>query len=106
DSGGRPTTITTTIVNAMDRVDQYAWLYMEVAGNPPRPYASMLSPPGSSIHAATQEWVDAVRAGWLLAHEERSTSTSEPDPRGGNRNCGLGAGTIALVLIALARRRR
>jgi hypothetical protein len=59
-----PTTLSTTITNALNRVDRYAWLYMEVWApgvNPPHP--SMLIPPGSAPDAAPQAWVDAVRAG-------------------------------------------
>ncbi|MBA3710295.1 MAG: hypothetical protein H0W83_15910 [Planctomycetes bacterium] len=108
DASGNPTTITTTIVNAMARVDQYAWLYMEVAGDPPRPYASMLAPPGSSIHAATQAWVDAVRAGWAAAHATGTNGdrlAPEPETAEGSRSCGIGGG-VALMAITLAWRRR
>jgi hypothetical protein len=63
-----PTTLASTITNALNRADRYVWLYMEVwdgSANPPHP--SMLIPPGSAPDAAPQAFVDAVRAGRAAA---------------------------------------
>jgi hypothetical protein len=99
DASGNPTTITSTIVNAMARVDQYAWLYMEVSGEPPRPYADMLSPPGSTAFAAKQSWVDAVREGVRLARLAAAAPPAAPTitPAGGSY-----AGPVIITLSSQA----
>ncbi|MGI9069861.1 MAG: NPCBM/NEW2 domain-containing protein [Bryobacteraceae bacterium] len=72
-----PTDIATTITNALNRVDQYAWIYMETPdpnANPPHP--SMIESPGSTPAAAPQAFVDAVRSGRAAAIVPSAISVS------------------------------
>ncbi len=76
-SNNMPTTVSTTITNALNRVDEYAWLYMEVWSSTANPlHPTMLVPPGTTADAAPQAWVDAVRSGRAAAQTAQPAALS------------------------------
>jgi hypothetical protein len=62
DADGAPNNLAVAVANALRRADEFAWLYMDVPSKSAR-HTSLLEPPGRSIHSATEQFVEALRAG-------------------------------------------
>jgi hypothetical protein len=77
DTNGAPRNLTVAVANALRRADEFAWLYMDVPAKTAI-HTSLLEPPGRSVHSATQEFVDAVRAGREAAFSRRTVSGRKP----------------------------